>query len=369
KIGHIVDLTGVEAMTGEEARRSFEFAVKSIGGRIGDRPIEIVLGDAQSQSSVATDLARKMIEQDGVVAIFGPTQIGHKTAVSEYIKEAGIPLIFYNGTPLGILKSNDWLIGGGGATPQMPTAMADYVYTELGYRTVNVLSMDNTGYRSYLDPFIETFEALGGTIVSQQWAPIPCADWSPYLATLQDADAIVSWASGSDAISLWTAWYEMGVNKRMPIVAAMHGGFTDYFVPTALSKSNPDAKDAMLGALAPMMYAVDSKAEANQEFVDAWTEEFGAIPPGSNLPGACAQSIQLFKAAVEATGGETDPNVLLEALLAADVTGPEGRLLFEGSHAATKDVHIVKVAELADGSFSYEYVKTYEAVPPTGLAH
>jgi hypothetical protein len=90
------------------------------------------------------------------------------------------------------------------------------------------------------------------------------------------------------------------------------------------------------------------------------------MPVGSNMPGACAQAILLFKAAVEATGGDTSPQVLRDALLAADVKGPEGHTHFEGSQAATKDVFIVKVVKLADGSFNYETVKVYPEVPPTG---
>jgi hypothetical protein len=51
-----------------------------------------------------------------------------------------------------------------------------------------------------------------------------------------------------------------------------------------------------------------------------------------------------------------------------DITGPEGHLTFNGSQAATKDVHIVKVAKMDDGSFNYQVVKTYNDVPPEGLA-
>lgn len=367
KIGHIVDLTGVEASTGMIAQQSLEFAVKAIGGQIAGHPIEIIVGDAQSSSANAVDLARKMVESDGVVAIFGPTQIGHKTAVAEYIATAEIPLIFYNGTPLYTLEGNDWVVGAGGATPQMPSTMAVYCYEELGYRSVNILSMDNLGYRSYLNPFMEEFVALGGEIVSEQWAPIPCADWTPYQSGIKDADATVAWASGSDAISLWQAWTDVGLVDRMPLVAAMHGGFTDYFVPNALSKANPAALENMLGAVAPILWVGDIDTPENNEFMAKWEEEYGERPVGSNLPGACYQSILLFKAALEATGGETDPEQLIEAIFAADVTGPEGHLFFaDGSHAATKDVHIVQVVQLEDGTFNYSLLKTYKDVPPAG---
>ena len=367
KIGHICDLTGPEAMTGAQARDALQYAVDSLGGKFYGRPVEIIVGDAQGQPSVAVDLAVKMVEQDGVVAIFGPTQIGQKSAVSEYMKEAGIPLIFYNPTPTGLFMSNEWLVGSGGTTPQMPSVMAVYAYEELGYRTVHTIAMDNAGGKSFIDPFVETFEKLGGTVLQQQWAPVPTPDFSPYLATLGDADALVAWTSGSDAIALWQNWSDLGLNDKLPIITPMHGGFTDSFVAGALSHANPAACEAMMGALAPMMYTYGIDSPANQEFVAGWTEEFGERPGGTNLPGSNAQAIYLLNAAITETKGDTTPEVLIDALFSISLDGPEGHLSFVNSRAATKDVYIVKVVQLDDESFNYEVVKAYHDVPPTGL--
>ena len=370
KIGHIVDLTGVESSTGATAVQSFEFAVKYIGGQIGNRPIEIITKDAQSDSAIAADMARQLVEQDGVDIIFGPTQVGHKSSVASYMKEAEVPVVFYNATPPGLLKSgNEWIIASGGVNDQMPTVMAAYLYETMGYETVYTIAQDNTGGRSYIEPFQATFEALGGTVVKNIYTPTGNSDFASFLSGITaDADAIVAWVSGGDAIALWSAWYEMGLNEKMPMVGTMHGGFTDYFIPVALDKKNTDITAAMMeSALAPIFYGVTADTPENNEFVAAWQEEYGEIPLGSNLPGACAQAMLLFKAAVEATGLDTSPEVLRDALLAADVKGPEGHTYFEGdSQAATKDVFIVKVVQLEDGSYNYETVAVYEDVPPSG---
>lgn len=247
RIGHIVDLTGTQAMTGMEAERALQFALDAMGGQIAGHPVEIVVGDAQDSSTGAVDAAKRMVEIDGVAAIFGPTQPGQKSAVAEYAKEAGVPVIFYNASPTYLLEGNQWIVGAGGATPQLPTVMADYVYNTLGYTSVNTLSMDNVGFRSFIEPFVENFEALGGTVVHQAWAPIGCTDWAPYMLSLKEADAIIAWASGSDAISLWKAWYDMGISERMPMVAPHHGGFTDYFVPAAIAASGSAAAEKNAG--------------------------------------------------------------------------------------------------------------------------
>ena len=60
KIRHIVDLTGNEALRGEKARRSLEFAIKNLGGVFASHPIEIVINDAKSATQDAVDAARQM---------------------------------------------------------------------------------------------------------------------------------------------------------------------------------------------------------------------------------------------------------------------------------------------------------------------
>lgn len=366
KIGHICDLTGTEANAGEEAKRCLEFAVDLLGGKIAGREVQIIVGDAQSDSSRATDVARQMVEQDGVVAIFGPTQAGHKAAVAEYMETAGIPLIPYNGTPAALFEGSDWLVGAGGMNPQMPTVMADYAYNDLGYKTASILTMDNMGFRAFSNDFKRVFEALGGTVTQEQYAPFPADDWSPYMAAMQDADAIMAWTTGSNAIALWKEWYTMGVNQRMPMSAFMASAFTDYYIVGAVKASHPEAADAILGTVAPSMYVYNIETPENEAFVKAWTEKFGSVPQ-TNVAGLCYQAYLLFHTAVEALGGDTTPESLITQIFATDINGPTGRLFFEGSHAATMDVYIVKVIQMEDGSYNYGIVKTYEDVPPAGL--
>ena len=76
----------------------------------------------------------------------------------------------------------------------------------------------------------------------------------------------------------------------------------------------------------------------------------------------------VLQQALEISGGETEPEALLEAIWKVDFSGPEGHVKFEeGSQAATKDVNVVKVNQLEDGSFNYSIVDIYEDVPGGGL--
>jgi hypothetical protein len=72
---------------------------------------------------------------------------------------------------------------------------------------------------------------------------------------------------------------------------------------------------------------------------------------------------------VEATGGDTSPEKLRDALLATNIVGPESPQFFaEGDQAATRNIYIVQIQQGADAnSLKYVTLKTYENVPPEGF--
>ncbi len=382
-IGHIADLTGTEASTGQLASKALEFAVdyfNSIGG-VNGRALTIAEQDAQSDSSVAATAAQTLVENDGAAAILGPTQTGHKSAVAAYVADAGIPAVFYNGTPEDTVSENEYVIGLGGSTNQMPTAMAAYLYEELGYRTIVTLTYDNAGGYGYMNPLIAAFEEMGGTVLNSLWMPFTESDTSTYMMTAatEGADCIVSWLSGSHAINLWTQWYEQGVYESTPMSGCSHGGYTDYFVWNALYYSGQtDLVEAALeqGVYVPITYTYSVDNEMNAAMLEYyasydWGDDaatYGSVPVGSNMFGAVFAAVQTVVEAMETLEDPTDSEALYQALQEIDTVTPEGSLQIDSSRIATKDIHIVKVVQLEDGTFNYEVVKTYEAVPVSGYA-
>ena len=361
KVGHIVDLSGHEAMVGKGFQSALDFAFEQINYKIDGRDVEVIVGDAQGQPNTAVDVARKMVERDGVVAIIGPTQAGQKMAVAGYMNQARIPLILYNPMPLGFFMSgkNKWVIGGGGSEKQNPTAMADYLYNKLDYRSINTLTLDNFGGRAFLEPLTDLFTKMGGKVVQQQWAPAPCPDFAPYLTTLKQADALVAWNPGSDAIKFFSQYHQMGI--KMPLANHFAGGYLDLFVAYALG---PNA-EALLGVPGPMMYSPDSTDPVNQAFVKAYQAKFGK-PPADATTTASYQGALLFIELVKATSGDPNPKKLLEAVSKIQVVGPEGTMFFEnGSLVATRTVYICSETKTPYG-FAYKTLATYKDIPPTG---
>ncbi len=369
KVGHLLDITGTEAATGAQAQAAFEYAVTAIEAETG-YTIEVVEGDCQSDSSKAAQAATSMVEE-GCIAIFGPTQIGHKSAVAGALEDNGVTLVLYNGTPTGMIASSSWAVALGGGTAAFPTVMADYAYNVLGYRTIYTIAQDTTGGHNYVDPFITCFEALGGTVVGSDYIAMGTNDWSSYLTKIINSgcDAIAGWTSSSDAIAFWKEWYASGAYESIPVVATMHGGFSDYYIMNALNSANSEITDAVLemGVYAPINYSYSIDSDENAEFVEGWQEAHdGAVPGGNNLPGSIYQALLLLTNAIDEIGIDADAETLYNAMLGCDFYGPEGHTVFTDSSVATKDVYVVKVVTLDDGSFNYDVVETYAQVDPAG---
>jgi ABC-type branched-subunit amino acid transport system substrate-binding protein len=370
-IGHIADLTGNEASTGTLAQQAVDFAAELINanGGIAGREVVVKTVDAQSSPAIAADAARQLVEDEGVSVIVGPTQISHKLTVAPVVEELQVPAIYYNGTPTFLLGKYEYVLSSGGGTAQMPTAMADYLYNELGARTIYTITQEGTAGDNYVNPLIQNFEALGGKVVTDIRVPTDATDISSYLQQVGDADALVGWLSGTQGVGLWTSWYDTGLADKMPLYGAVHGGFTDFFIWKQLNATRSDVVDKALewGVYAPINYAYSIDNDVNDAFVDAWKDENGSIPVGSNLPGAGYTALMLIKTAAESISGDITPEALYEALQTTSVDAAEGTTSFTtDSRAAVKDVYIVKVVKV-DDSFNYEVVDTYEDVPVDGL--
>lgn len=372
KVGHLADLTGNEKSTGVLGEKAVNLAVKLINenGGIAGRALEVITLDCQSDASIAATNVRTLVEEHEVVAIVGPTQMGHKQAVAPVAAEYEVPVMPYNGTPVFLTKKNEYFMSTGGGTAQMPTAMADYLYNDLNLRTIYCITQEGTAGDNYVGPLKANFEAMGGKVIEDIRIAGDDMDVSQELLRVtEDADALIGWLSGTQGVNLWTNWYDLKICDKMPLYGAVHGGFTDYFIWKQLNNSRPEvvAEAMEQGVFAPINWAASIDNDTNKALCEAWAAEFGEPAPGSNLPGAGYTSLMLIKNAIESIDGEITGEAVYTALQNAECDGAEGHTTFGGGKVAIKDVHIVKVVAQDGGNFNYEIIKTYPDVPVDGL--
>lgn len=95
KIGALFAVTGPASFLGEPERNTAQMLVDKInkGGGIKGRKLQLVTYDTGGDATKAVQLANRLVKNDKVVAIIGPSTTGDSMAVIPIVEKAGIPLI------------------------------------------------------------------------------------------------------------------------------------------------------------------------------------------------------------------------------------------------------------------------------------
>jgi branched-chain amino acid transport system substrate-binding protein len=108
KIGAFFALSGPEANIGTPTKLVAQMVVDQINkeGGINGRPIELIVGDTESDAAKATVIAKKFIFSDKVAAIIGPTSTAEGMSVKKIVEEAGVPTFMTVGGDPVIMGGN-----------------------------------------------------------------------------------------------------------------------------------------------------------------------------------------------------------------------------------------------------------------------
>jgi len=95
RIGALFSITGPASFLGEPERNTLEMLVKEANakGGIKGRKIELVVYDTQGDATKAVQMATKLIKNDKVSVIIGPSTTGETMAVIPVVEKEKIPLI------------------------------------------------------------------------------------------------------------------------------------------------------------------------------------------------------------------------------------------------------------------------------------
>ena len=361
KIGHLRPLTGPMAETSQEMIQAFNWAFQRINYEVAGKQIQIVVGDSQLDPEKAIDAARKMVETDKVAMIVGPLQGGEVMGAAGYLNQVGIPQLVTTAAPTAII-TNNWKWTFATVTePQCPSAMAAYAYDKLGYRKIDILTGDYAPGHGFLGAFMDTFKKKGGQVVQEIYTPYPTQDFGPYLATLKDADAVAAWLDGDQAIKLLTQYHELGIDKKLPIIGALEGAFLAPYILAALP---PADAEAYIGAYVSTAYSPLFDDPFNNQWVTDFKAKFGVIPEDTSASAYLGAMIVIN--ALQATGGDTSPDKLRQAILAVNFDSPYGQVTFDPNTGIRQaDIFISKIVKQGN-DFVHDPIYTYTNVPATG---
>lgn len=325
KIGLLHSQTGTMAISETSLRDAEEFALLEIdaaGGVLG-HPVEALVEDGRSRSTdIFPRRARKLLSEDGVVALFGGWTSDSRKAMAPVVEAAGsllfypvqyegaecAPGVIYTGaTPNQlILPALDWFLSdAGGRKRRFYLIGSDYVYP----RTANYVA------RKYL-------ASKGAEVVGEAYVPLGSGDFRRAIGELREAnpDVVLSTINGDSNLDFYAEFAKQGLRPdRTPIVATSIG-------ENELRSLLP-SQVAGHWVLANYFQSIDTPA--NRAFVDGFRAEFGLDRVTDDPMESAYVAVKLWKLGVE-RAGTTDPKAVIAALSkGAVIEGPGGTSLFD----------------------------------------
>lgn len=352
KLGLLIPQTGVFAAPGKYMEEGLALFLSQNNNTLAGRPVTLVTADSQGNPQTALTQARKLVEQDKVDVLIGPLSAAEGTAIAQYLDQQKQPSLF------PIVSSDDltqrtptkYIVRTGWTSSQTTQVLGDYAYKELGLKKAITISYDfSFGWES-IGGMVRTFQEDGGKVTREIWAPLNTSNFAPYLSQIPaDTDAVLCSFSGSAAIQFIQQYRQFGL--KAPLVC--QGNTTD---ESTLQATGPGAA----GSITALHYSAALDTPANQAFVAAYQKQFNHEP--SYYSEGVYVGGMMLKAALEATKGDSSPDVLVPAMRNVNLSDtPRGPYKFDDHGNPVQNVYIRKVEDKG-GKLVNSVVKTYPGV-------
>jgi branched-chain amino acid transport system substrate-binding protein len=205
RIGVLNDQSGPYAdFGGKTSADAARMAVEDFGGKVLGKPIEIIVGDHQNKPDIASAMARRWFEVDGVNAIAELTNSAVALAVQQIAKEQG-KITMATGPATTRLTNEDcsptgfhWAFD----TYSQAVGTARAVVAE-GGKSWFLLVADYAFGHQMASDLSKVVRGSGGTVVGEVRHPLNTSDFSSFLLRAQSSKAqIIGLASaGADTIN------------------------------------------------------------------------------------------------------------------------------------------------------------------------
>jgi len=348
KVGWFGALTGDWALWGEASRNGTQFTIDMVneaGGVLGGRKLELIAYDNKSDQLESVNVVKRLITEDGVVAVIGTNSSGSNIAVAPIAEENQVPVIStYATNPRvtqpeeGVLMEYTFRVCF--TDPYQGSVMADFAFSDLEAKKAAVLYEISSDYSVGLrDFFVQRWEELGGELVADEAFKTGDVEFRAQLTSIKDADPdviIMPFLAKEVALAAKQA-------RDLGITAPFIGG-DGWPSPTLLEM----AASAVEGS-----YFVDHtnvNAENVQDYRAAYEEEYGKDIQVNAI--MTHDAVRVLVAAIE-KAGSADPTAIRDALEQIDpVEGFTGNITIdpETHNPVGKSAVIMTIK---DGAFEY----------------
>lgn len=312
KIGAILSLSGDYAGLGQPEQNVLDMEVKKINdaGGINGHQIQLIVADDATDEAKAVAAASKLIEQDKVVAILGPTGTGETMAIRGDIDRAQIPNVSMAGGTV-ITNPVDKFVF---ATPWSNLIVVPFTLDYLkkqGITKIGVIS-DTGGFGADGLAVLKADVAPAGvTIVSDQTFNPGDTDMTAQLTQIKNsaAQAIVMWTAGPEAAIIAKEVKDLGIT--LPLYGS-HGIARKEFIAGAGDAAN-GVKFAAGKILIPSAYGQGTAAFTQAtDFIARYQAAYNDTP--NTFAGHAFDAIHLVADAAGRISGDVTASALRDEI-------------------------------------------------------
>jgi branched-chain amino acid transport system substrate-binding protein len=361
KVGFISPTSGVFAIAGQQMEDGWKFYWDQAKNKAGDITVETTYEDDAGDVNQSLAKAKQLVEQDGVDIVVGPLIANTASAVAAYTFSQGIP----NLEP--VAASNNLTLSGANdltvRTSSMGGTQANFAGGEWAAtkgnakKAVTLCSDYSFGWESCAG-FKQGFEAKGGEVVKQLWAPNGTTDFSSYVSQLQalNADMIyVATAGGAPGPAFLNAYSSSGgdMSKLLLNCCALDQG-------TLVSLDKSGSGDKIVGVKSVSYWAEGSTNKATAAFVKKYTEATGTIP-GAYIAGGY-MTADLVSQVLKKKGLQVGADLVSSITSFKFDDSIFGKVSWEKGNNMVGPVYVREVKRHADGKLYNDVVAEYDNV-------
>ena len=331
KLGAAEALTGPAAQYGQSIKNGLELAIDEINaaGGVKGSKITLVLEDEQGKKEQAIDVFKKLIFQDKVLMLFGPTLSNSAQAADPIAQAAKIVVFGTSNTAEGITSIGDHVFRNSVTEADVLPETLRVSAKAAGIKKVAVLyGNDDVFTKSGFDAFKKALDNMNIAITTTETFAKGDVDFKAQLTKIKasNPDAIVLSALIAEGAPIMVQARGLGIN--LPFIGGNGMNSVKIF---------DLAKDKSDNLWTGSPWALASQTKENQHFVVAYTQKYKAAPDQFSAQAFDAVNIVAKAIAkIKLTGNlEADRSALRDALPAVTHVGATGAFQFR--QVTTKD--------------------------------
>ncbi len=272
-LGAIFGLSGPISVYGGPQQQAVNLAVEEINaaGYLGEGiTLEVIFEDSAGDATEAINAMTKLVEEDGVVAMLGPTLSTEAFAADPIADENGVPVMGVSNTATGITDMGEFVFRNSLPESSVIPGTISQAADILGLEAVAVLYGDDDDFTlSGYDVFIEALEANEIDILEEQTFARGDVDFSAQLTSIiaTEPDAIIASALAAEAVQIIIQARELGYDG--PII-----GGNGLNSPAVLEETGDASANVIVGAA----WNIASPDPLSVAFSEAYEAAYDGLP-------------------------------------------------------------------------------------------